>query len=403
MDIVDTTGAATAVSTLTRNTLTDLSRLSRVDPGRPPAHLVQLEAVLSVASEQAWQIAERSAVVTPDADLWRLREPGYLRAICDVPLPRTGSTLALAPVVVTWTALGGAEVLYLVDYLRTDIAERPPFFAHWLAQPFYLSPVVLSVLIVLTVLWIMFRHRGPQRAGRRADDTDRLVQRLEADLLRPLTVLRAALPVLAEAEQTRMAVELSTAARRFGGAAERLSASVATVESFSTAVGTLLDGLPELGAHATRLGEIEQRIERGVTAMADAVAPVVTVVGDVTKAAAAAATTVHRAGEVLDQSAARLAEARALDAATAQRHAVIAAAEQPFAAAAALVEAAACGLDRTTAALHRTSTELRTAIDDVNWLAMVADGLRVAEAGHKPQDDPGELSDPLPEPEDGRP
>lgn len=402
---MDTTSAATAVSTLTRDAMTGLVGLSGVDPARPPAHMAQLDAVFSVASEQAWQIANRSSVVPADADLWRLREPGYLRAICDVPLPRTSSTLPLAPVVVTWTALGGAEVLYLVDYLSTDIAKRPPFFAHWLAQPFYLSPVVLSVLIVLTVVWIMFRYRRPARAQHRADATDRLVQRLEADLLRPLAVLRAALPVTAEAGQTRMAAELTTAARRFGGAAERMSASVATVESFSTAVSALLAGLPDLGAHVTRLSEIEQRVQRGITAMAGAVAPVTTVVDDVGKAATVAATAVRQAGDVLVESGRRLAEARVLDRATAEREAVVAAAEQPFTAAATLVEAAARGLDKATAALHRTSTELRTAIDDVNWLAMVADGLRVAEAGHSagPRDDLGELSDPLPEPEEGRP
>jgi hypothetical protein len=260
---------------------------------------------------------------------------------------------------------------------------------------------VLSVLIVLSVVWIMFRHRRPARAQDRADATDRLVQRLEADLLRPLTVLRAALPVTAEAGQTRMAAELTTAARRFGGAAERLSASVATVESFSTAISTL----PDLSTHITRLSEIEQRVERGVAAMAAAVAPVTTVVDDVGKAATVAATAVRQAGEVLDESGRRLVEARALDTAAAEREAVVSAAEQPFTAAAALVEAAARGLDKATAALHRTSTELRTAIDDVNWLAMVADGLRVAEAGHSAgtRDDLGELSDPLPEPEDGRP
>ncbi|MBM7773990.1 hypothetical protein JOD54_004194 [Actinokineospora baliensis] len=380
---MNTAEAAHSVDQLTTLAARELTVLNRASRTRP-AHLAQLDALFELAKAQAKQVAAGSGQVERDADLWRLREPGFLRAVCDVPLPQPGASLALIPVVLTWAVLGGAEVMYLNSDLAPEVADRPPFFAYWLSLPVYLGPLLLSALIVATVLGIMVRYVKPARARKRADATDRRVQRLEADLLRPLAVLWAARPAADGSEHVqRLGAELTTAARRFGAASERLAGAVTTVQELGTAVSKLLDGLPHLGAHAVQLGEVQQRIERDTATLAEVTAPMTALAADVGKAATTAATAAAKAAQVLDTFTAELTEARALVTATAEQRTAVDSAEQPFTSAAAHVESAARDLGPVTAALRKTSEQLRDAIHEVNWLAMVADGLRAADAEHR--------------------
>lgn len=372
---MDAADAARQVEYLTDRAVIELTGVHGAK-GVRPAHLAHLVALFGVAKQQAAQVVAGEPVER-DAELWRLREPGVLRAVCDVPVPQPGGVLALLPVAFTWGLLGVAEVMYLTGDLSSDVGQRPPFFAYWLSLPPLLSPLVLSVLIVVTVLVLMFRYVGPARMRRRADRTDRIVHRLEADLVEPVAALWAARTLTDQGEQTRrLAVELTSAARRFGGAAERLDAAVSTVERLGDAVSRLLDGLPHLGAHVTRLADVEQRIGRGAEVLEVAVRPVAELVDEVERAVSSAGAAVVRAEDVLARADAVAGEAREVSAVTAGQREAVGAAEKPFAEAAALVESAARDLGAATGTLHDTSTHLRAAIREANWITMVVDGLR---------------------------
>ncbi|GAA4448280.1 hypothetical protein GCM10023148_54280 [Actinokineospora soli] len=182
--------AAEQVAVLTASAMQELVRLF---PGRP-AHVAQFGAVVGVAARQARQVVQEPGRVGRDAELWRLAEPGYLRGICEHPVQRAGATAALVPVVLTWVVIGGAEAWYSLSHADTPADEKPAFFADWLAQPLYLSPVMLSLAIVLTVAGLMWRYHGPAADQRRADRDDPIAHRLEAGLVEPLAALRAALP-----------------------------------------------------------------------------------------------------------------------------------------------------------------------------------------------------------------
>ncbi|MEU7531698.1 hypothetical protein AB0A74_38605 [Saccharothrix sp. NPDC042600] len=373
---MNATEAAQQVEYLTDRAVIELTGLHGASGVRPP-HLAHLVALFDVAKRQAWAVVNGSPLVERDAELWRLREPGLLRAVCDVPVAQPGGVPALLPVAITWGLLGVAEAMYLAGDLSADLGERPPFFAYWLSLPLPLSPVSLSVLIVATVAVLMVRYVKPARARRRADRADRVVHRLEADLVEPLATLWAARPVTDQGEQTRrLAVELTSAARRFGGAAERLDAAVATVERLGDAVSRLLDGLPHLGAHVTRLADVEQRIGRGAEVLEVAVRPVTELVDEVGRAVSSAGAAVVRAEDVLARADVVAGQARQVAVVTAEQRAAVGTAEQPFAEAAARVESAARDLGAATGTLHEAGKQLRTAIREANWMAMVVDGLR---------------------------
>ncbi|NUT92601.1 MAG: hypothetical protein HOY78_11280 [Saccharothrix sp.] len=380
--------AAQKVEDLTKQAVHELTAVHR-GSGSPRTHLAHLSALFDVATGQAWQVARGSTMVEADAELWRLREPGLLRAVCEVPVAQPGGVLALLPVAITWGLLGVAEAMYLTGDLSDDPSQRPPFFAYWLSLPAPLSPLLLSLLIVATVVILMSRYVKPARERRRVDRADRIVHRLEVDLVAPLAALWAARPVTEQGEQARrLAVELTSAARRFGGAAERLDAAVATVERLGDAVSRLLDGLPHLGAHVTRLAEVEQRIGRGAEVLEVAVRPVTDLVGEVGRAASSAGAAVVRAEDVLARADTVVGEARSVSAVTAGQRDAVGSAEQPFAAAAALVESAARDLGTATGTLNETSKHLRRAIHEANWMTMVVDGLRAGNGSHTPDEFP---------------
>ncbi|NKE63334.1 hypothetical protein FXN61_44080, partial [Lentzea sp. PSKA42] len=208
--------AAAQVASLTRTAMSTMDALAGVSPANRPPHLAQLNGVLVVAVRQAQRVELNPATADQDADLWRLREPGYLRAICEHPPTHPNNVLVLLPVVLTWSALGVAEWRYVQQYTSSDAASRPPFFSDWLAQPWYLGPVLLSLVIVVTVLWIMLNHRRTWSSQRRADAIDRVAHRLEVDLLEPVAILRAQIGSSPEQQTRQAAATLAEAAQRLG-------------------------------------------------------------------------------------------------------------------------------------------------------------------------------------------
>src|SRR5690349_2239336 len=106
-------GPGERIGSLIASALTRLDRIAGVRPGTRPAHLDQLALVLSAAASEASKADNDPTGVPRDADLWRLREPGYLRAMCEHPIARPGGAMVLLPVVLTWIALGVAELVYL--------------------------------------------------------------------------------------------------------------------------------------------------------------------------------------------------------------------------------------------------------------------------------------------------
>jgi hypothetical protein len=371
------------IGSLIERALTRLDRIAGVRPGHRPAHLDQLALVLSAAASEASKADDDPNGVTRDADLWRLREPGYLRAICEHPVARPGGAVVLLPVVLTWIALGVAELLYLKQYTATTAANRPPFFADWLAQPWYRGPVTLSAVIVLTVVWIMIRHRRPAREQAVADRLDRVVHRLEADLLPPLTILRARLgPVSVADTNRRAAAELSQAASRFLTATEQLAGAMAVVDRLGVAADRMLTAVPELHAQTSQLAELDVRLSRSVGEIAGQIEPLTKAVGVITTAESAATGAAARSEAVLGEARARLAEASAVASQTAEHQSVLSQAQQPFADAAGTVASAAAKLDATVTVVRDTATQLRDVIKEVNWLALVSDGLRHPEPEH---------------------
>src|SRR5215470_9276700 len=119
---------AVAVHRIVQSATRQIDQTAGVRPVNRPVHLQQLNAVLRLAVVQAAQ-AERTdpSVSDRDAELWRLREPGYLRAICDHPVARPNAALVLLPVALAWLVLGIAEFRYAQ---HADTKEA--FFAHWI-------------------------------------------------------------------------------------------------------------------------------------------------------------------------------------------------------------------------------------------------------------------------------
>ncbi|WP_367129151.1 hypothetical protein [Saccharothrix sp. HUAS TT1] len=361
----------------------ELDRVAGTSPGRRPAHLAQLDVVLRAAVQQARQAEAGSSAVDREADLWRLREPGYLRGIAEHPVDRPSSTLPLLPVVVTWAFLGYAEWSYVTEFAASPSAEPSSFFADWLAQPMWRSPVGLSVIIVVTVVVLMGVYRKPAKAQRRADRIDRIVHRLEVDLLPPLTVLRAGLaPVRVEEHTRQAAVELGAAAKLFTSATVRLAESTTVVDRLVGGVERLVAALPELGAQAEKLDEVRRDLDRTSRLIGAQLEPLASVVSDVSGAAEAAREAVVRSGVVLERADAQLADARSVAERHERHQEALTAAQQPFTAVADVVAEAAGALGRTSALLQKTTDELRATVGEVNWLAMVSDGLRHADEQH---------------------
>ncbi|KOX27094.1 hypothetical protein ADK67_14870 [Saccharothrix sp. NRRL B-16348] len=376
--------AADQVDRLATRAVAELDRVAKCGPGTRPPHLAQLDAVLREAVQQARQAQAGSAAVDRDSDLWKLREPGYLRAIVEHPVPRPGSTLPLVPVVLTWGILGIAEYGYVKDFTSIDAVARPSFFADWMTQPLWRGPVGLSFAIVLTVLVIMWRHRGPAKAQDLADDVDRVVHSLEVDLLAPLAVLRARLgPVQVEEHTRQAAIELSAAARLFSGATSRLANSTTVVDRLVAGVERLIATLPELGKQAERLAEVREELDRTAAVITSRLDPLATVVADVSGAAEAAQRAVDVSERVLSRSSEQLAESRSISDQYVGHTEALAAAQAPFTAVADVVAQAAGRLDSTSALLQKTVVELGKVVNEVNWLALVSDGLRAADDQHE--------------------
>ncbi|MFJ8964756.1 hypothetical protein ACIRG5_35750 [Lentzea sp. NPDC102401] len=369
--------AARQVAALTKAAMSTMDRTAGVSARNRPPHLAQLHGVLEIAVQQAKQVETNPAAADRDADLWRLREPGYLRAICEHPPAHPGNALVLLPVVLTWSALGVAEWRYVEQYTSSDPGARPSFFADWLSQPWYLGPVMLSLVIVVTVLWIMLNHRRTWSSHRRADTIDRVAHQLEVDLLPPLAVLRAQLGTSSPEQQTReAAATLAGAAQRLGEASSRLAAASEVVDRLGAVARELVAALPDLARQVDAFSAVQQRFGDQAREIVAAVAPLETVVADVGVAAALAREASVTSGEVVRAATVQTSLAHDLSTRNAAHRDLLEEAQKPFSAAADSVAGAADRFQATVSALQETTGKLRETIREVNWLAMVSDGLR---------------------------
>lgn len=369
--------AAEEISSLSSATLSTMDRLAGVSAAARPPHLAQLAAVLEVAVQQARQVELNPAGADRDADLWRLREPGHLRAICEHPARHPNNVLVLLPVVLTWSALGAAEWRYVKEFTSSSSGSRPSFFADWLAQPWYLGPVMLSLVIVVTVLWIMLNHRRTWSSQRRADAIDRAAHQLEVDLLAPVTILRAKVASSSPEQQTRQAAAtLSEAAGRLHEASSRLATASAVVDRLGEVARSLVDALPGLARQVEALSAVQQRFGEHAGQVVAAVAPLENVVADVGAAAGLAREASARSGEVVREAAEQTSLAHDLSERNAAHRELLEEAQKPFSAAADSVAGAADRFQATASTLQDITARLRETIREVNWLAMVSDGLR---------------------------
>lgn len=369
----DSVSAAGRVAALTTAAVSTMDKLAGVSPARRPPHLAQLSGVLEVASRQARRIELNPAAADPDADLWRLREPGYLRAICEHPVAHPNTVLVLLPVVLTWSALGVAEWRYIQ---ATGSGARPSFFTDWLAQPWYLGPVMLSLVIVVTVLWIMLNHRRTWSSQRRADAIDRVAHQLEVDLLEPLAILRALVGSSPEEQTRQAAATLSEAAHRLDEASSRLAAASAVVDRLGAVAQELVAALPDLAQHVQAFSAVQHRFGEQTAQIVAAVAPLENVVSDVEAAGALAREASAKSGDVVREAAVQLSAANDLSVRNTAHRELLEEAQKPFSAAAGSVAGAAERFQATASTLQDITGKLRETIREVNWLAMVSDGLR---------------------------
>jgi hypothetical protein len=344
-----------------------LDRAARLVGGPP-----QFTAVVAVARRQAKDIADGSLTLAHDADLdlWKMREPGYLVALVEPEPPPSRNVQVLLPVLLSWLVLGVAELSHLVRYRDVPADERPPFFSTWMNGPTLLSPVVLSIVIVISVGWLMWRHHRTGADQIEARKLERAVQGIETELLDPLTRLREqGLAGTVEGTQQRSAEALLEASGRLQETAEQLGGSVAAATELRTVLDRMLAELPAVGPEAVRLagitGELRDagdRVRADAQSMAD-------LVGVATQGAVSLETAMTAARDAV-------ARARQIEDRVAEEGAAIHAGVQPFVAASAAVGVAAERLNTTAETLHRAAADLRVALERTRWFSLVADGLR---------------------------
>ena len=356
---------------------------ARPDAGAP--HLWQLDRVIRTARMQAEQIELRGpAGADPQSDLWRLREPGYLREISEHPVVRPNGVLVLVPVALTWLILGIVEFRYASTYTDIAVDQRPPFFADWIAAPFYRGPVALAGVIVLSIVWIMYGYGQAKRAQDRADALDVGMQQLEAQLYDPLTELRALVtPPRSDDLTSRAADALFHASVRIDHASDQLVGSVELVDRLGSMISRLVAAVPKLEEQATQLAGLDDRFRQTAAQVADSARPVVELGSKTAGAATAATEAAIKSEAAVTKAAEQIVAANQLGERTAEFGHTLAEAKRPFVDAAGTVARAAAQLDQTSELLAKTVDGMRQTIDQVNWLALVADGLRDGDV-HRP-------------------
>lgn len=381
----DPAAAARAVSVRLGTMLEELAR--RPDAARPNGR--QLEAMLRSAREQAdLVVVEGAAAAAPGLTLWRLDTPGCLRTAADRSVRRASTVAVLVPVMLTWLLLGAAELFYAQRHGDTAPSERPSFFADWIAAPAWRSPVALSLLIVASLGLIMLSYARAGRDQRDADDLDLWAQEQEIALVVPLDHLRSAVAGAPAAEPADRA--MSAAAHRMEAAASSLAGSRAVVDQLghtlsglAASVSELSRAVPELGRQSQALGETDLRLRAAAAEIDRRATPVVEAIRTAEAAAEAARRAGEDAGRARDEATDIAGRTEALAARAESFREVLAEARAPVTEAGASMASAGARLAETAAALGAMTSDLRAIVRQVNWLGLVADGLR------HPEDGPG--------------
>lgn len=333
--------------------------------------VIQLQKVTEVARGQVRQAQDDPAVGRdPGLDLWRLREPGYLRALVDVEPPRVNNALVLLPVLLSWLVLGLAELAYRRTTADAGGEPAQPFFAAWMSGPLLLSPVMLSLVIFASVGWLMWRYNSTSNAHADLDRLDREVRDIEIALLEPLVRFRRqCLRSTVEGTQQRSADALFEASRQLRETAEQLTGSLTAAQDLRSVLARLLDELPDVGAQAVRLGRINDELRDAADHVAAETRPLTDLVSTAAEGAVAL-------GAAMASATATMERAQRLESTMAEQNGVVDVSGHPFVEASERMAVATRQLADVARIVHETSATLCDAVQRVNYFSLVVDGIR---------------------------
>lgn len=344
-----------------------------------PAHaraLRRAHTVLTVALRQLRELpAKPHLVQDPTLELWRLREPGFLRDLVEQPPVRVSGVRVLVPVLATWVLLGFFEWRYIEDQAGIAPAERTPFFTRWMDNVWYLSPVGLSVVVVISVLLVMAGYWRAGAAQRVQDEFERQAEDFEPELLPSLALLREQYLGRGTDDVQQAAAEaVWAAARELRGAAETLGGSVGAAADLRVVLDRLLDRLPEVGEQAARLGTLTARFEEAAEFVAEEAQPLLTLVNQAGNTATALDHAMTLAAEMVQR-------ARDLSEETHRSNGTVDLSREPLVVASRQVQTAVERMDALVASLGSVADALNEAVQRANWISLVADGLRAGDYG----------------------
>ncbi|MEV6072031.1 hypothetical protein AB0L82_36295 [Nocardia sp. NPDC052001] len=329
------------------------------------------------ATRDATTLTTNPGQLDEDSILWRLRDPGYFREICDHPIAAPRTWVMMLPVLVAWLFIGGAELWYRITLSGESASASEGFFAAWTRAPIVLSPVAMAVAVVVAIVIISVQYARHARAQRRADRIDEVAQRLEADIGPAVDALLRALPAIESDEATRDAARnLAAAAQQFSAAAGALDRSMAGLRRFAEISEQLTTVVPAVGQQIEKLHATGRELLQA--------AELVSEEGDALKTAVnttfSASSSAESAQSAAAESAVRTAEAaRRVDAVEESIQAkseLITIANAPFTSALSAVSDTAETLREVVDVVRTVAASLNAAVEQANWIALVADGLQ---------------------------
>ncbi|MBV9315750.1 MAG: hypothetical protein JO100_18920 [Pseudonocardia sp.] len=303
--------------------------------------------------QRIWAAGAAGSDPGDDLLIWRLARPGGLRELTGQRDPGVSRA---------WPVLAalGSTMIGLVS-LELVVATQQSLGG---AAPIFLGLIVVILIGLLSVSGLQIRTTWVASACGRG------LQRIETDLLPAIAQLRdAARQVRQEDPVARAAGEISWAARRLGLAAEQITASADTVERLRAVATRVADALPEVSAQLPVLASLDERIRETAAVVGQATPPLAELVSTTLEAASKVREAIELASEQMRASVLLVER-------TADHSAAVSAGERPFTVAAQQMEVTSGVLDNAATMLRQAVERMQSAIEDANWLALVADGLR---------------------------